>query len=82
MNPIEEFNNCYLQQSKEYSEEPEYEEIIEKEEGKTNLNIENIKLKKIKNLNSATSKRLRTLPKRYQIYTLEYKKNILEEVNI
>lgn len=77
MNPREEFNNYYLQQWKEYSEESQYEEIIEKEEEKTNANIEDIKNKKINNLNVT----LRALPKRYQIYTLEYKKQILEEVN-
>ena len=81
MNQIEEFNNYYLQQWEEYSEESEYEELIEKEEEKINISVEESKIKKIKNLNSATSKRLSVLPKRYQIYTLEYKKKILEEVN-
>ena len=82
MNPLEEFNDYYLQQSNEYSEELKYSEIIEnEEERKTNVEIEDIKNSKIKDLNSATSKKLRALPKRYQIYTMEYKKKILEEVN-
>jgi hypothetical protein len=82
MNPLEEFNNYYLQQLNEYSEDLKYSEIVEKkEERKANVEIEDIKNSKIKDLNSATSKRLRTLPKRYQIYTVEYKKKILEEVN-
>ena len=74
MNPLEEFN---LKQSKEYSEESEYEEI-NKEKEKTNVNMEDVE---IKIMDSATSKRLRVLPKRYRIYNIEFKKKILEEVN-
>ena len=74
MNPLEEFN---LKQSKEYSEESEYEEI-NKEKEKTNVNMEDVE---IKIMDSATSKRLRVLPKKYRIYNIEFKKIILEEVN-
>ena len=77
MNSLEEFNNYYIQQSKEYSDESEYEDF-NKEEEKTNVNKEDIE---IKIMDSATSKRLRVLPKRYRIYNIEFKKKILEEVN-
>ena len=85
MNQIEEeFNQYYLQQSNEYLKEPQFKEnyndeekigdnIINKEDNKSNERKERINL--------STFRRLRILPKRYHIYTLEYKKKVLEDVN-
>ena len=85
MNQIEEeFNYYYLQQSYEYSEEPHYEENCKEEEelGDNIINNEDNKSNGRKaRINFATSKRLRILPKKYHIYTLDYKKRVIEDVN-
>ena len=84
MNQLEEFNLYCLQQLNEaknisdYEEEPKEEEILEDKENyivnkENKPNIKKIEIKK------STSKR--SLPKRYQTYTLDYKKKIIAEVN-
>ena len=85
MNQIEEeFNHYYLQQSNGYSEEPQYEENYkEEEEIEDNIiNNENNESNERKaRINLPTSRRLKVLPKRYHIYTLDYKKKVIKDVN-
>ena len=85
MNQIEEeFNYYYLQQSNRYSEEPQYEENYKAEEEIEDniINNENNESNERKaRINLATSRRLKVLPKRYHIYTLDYKKKVIKDVN-
>ena len=85
MNELEGFNIYCLNQLDEaknqsYYEEPKDEESIEEKENNTIKNEDKEKAKKIK-LKESTSKRLNSLPKRYQTYTLDYKKQVIKEVN-
>ena len=86
MNQIEEFNNYYLHQSKEdenelYYEYPNEEENnLDEQENNTIKNKEK-NIAKEKKLKESTSKRLRSLPKTYQTYTILFKKQVIEEVN-
>jgi hypothetical protein len=86
MNTNEEFDNYYLHQINEEESQInlDEEEDIEISEEKENniINKEEPKTEKKSRINDSTSKRLRSLPKRYRIYTLDYKKQIIEEVNI
>lgn len=87
MNQIEEFDKYYyLAQINEtenppYDEEPKNEEIYEENVKNLIVKEEDIKDLKILKQNMSTSKRLSSLPKRYQTYTLEYKRQIIEQVN-
>jgi hypothetical protein len=63
-----------------YYEEPKDEYIVEEKERSTANNVDKTEAEKLK-LKESTSKRLRS-PKRYQTYTLKYKKEIIEVVNI
>ena len=85
-NQLEDFNIYCMKQLTEtknisYYEEPKDEYIVEEKERSTANNIDKTEAKKLK-LKESTSKRLRSLPKRYQTYTLDYKKQVIEEVNI
>lgn len=85
MNELEGFNIYCLEQLDEaknqiYCDEPKEEEYIEERENNIVKNEENEITKKIK-LKESTSKRLNSLPKRYQTYTLDYKKQVIKEVN-
>ena len=85
MNELEGFNIYCLNQLNEaknqtYYEEPKEEEYIEEKENNVIKNEEEEILKKIK-LKESNSKRLNSLPKRYQTYTLDYKKQVIKEVN-
>ena len=86
MNQIEEFSNYYLHQSKEdenelYCEYPNEEENnLDEQENNTIKNKEK-NIAKEKKLKESTSKRLRSLPKTYQTYTILFKKQVIEEVN-
>ena len=85
MNELEGFNIYCLDQLDEaknqsYYEEPKEEEYIEKKENSVIKNEDKEIAKKIK-LKESTSKRLNSLPKRYQTYTLDYKKHVIKEVN-
>ncbi len=85
-NQLEDFNIYYMKQLTEaknisYYEEPKEEEIVEEKKKNTDNNEDKIEDKKLKSKES-TSKRFSSLPKRYQTYTLDYKKQIIEEVNI
>lgn len=86
MNQIEEFNNYYINQLNEtdnqiYYEDSKYEDIIEEKEKdiidgeKVINNSGKIKIKE------SSIKRINSLPKRYQTYTLEYKKEVIAQVN-
>ena len=85
MNELEGFNIYFLNQLNEaknqsYYQEPKEEEYIEEKENNIIKNEDKEIAKKIK-LKEATSKRLNSLPKRYQTYTLDYKKQVIKEVN-
>ena len=87
MNSIEEeFNHYYLKQSNEYSEEEQYEDNNKEEEeleieDKIINNEDNESLQGKERVKFVTSRRLRVLPKKYHIYTLAYKKKVIDEVN-
>ena len=84
MNQLEEFNLYCLQQLNDtknisyYEEHPKEEEIIEEKENYIDNKENKPNIKKIK-IRKSTSKR--SLPKRYQTYTLDYKKQVIAEVN-
>ena len=85
MNDLEGFNKYYLAQlddgnNQSYYEEPKEEEYIEGKENNVIKNEDNEITKKIK-LKESTSKRLNSMPKRYRTYTLDYKKQVIKEVN-
>lgn len=86
MNQFEEFENIYWQQINEeenhiYSEESEDEENYEEEENNIIINEGKNEIIKSK-IKESTSKRLRVIPKRYQTFTIDYKKKVIEEVII
>lgn len=84
MNQLEEFNFYCLQQLNETKnlsyceEEPKEEENFEEKENYLNNKEDKAIIKKMK-IKKTTSKR--SLPNRYQTYTLDYKKQIIAEVN-
>lgn len=84
MNQLEEFNLYCLQQLNDaknisyYVEDPKEEEIIEEKENYMDNKENKPNIKKIR-IRKSTSKR--SLPKRYQTYTLDYKKQVIAEVN-
>ena len=85
MNEIEGFNKYCLQELNEgkshsYCEEPKEEEYIEEKEYNIIRNEEKEITKKTK-IKESTSKRLNSLPKTYKTYDLDYKKEIIKEVN-
>ena len=87
MNQIEEFNNYYIQQSKEednqiFFEEPKEEEYIEENNSNIINNEEKKNIDKSLKIKESTSKRLSSLPKKYQTYKMDYKKQLVEEVII
>ena len=85
-NQLEDFNIYCMKQLTEtknisYYEELKDEDIMEEKEKNAANNEDKTEAEKLK-LKESTSKRLRSLPKRYQTYTLDYKKQVIEEVNI
>ena len=85
MNEIEGFNIYCLQELDEgknhsYCEEPKEEEYIEEKE-KNIIRDEKMEITKKNKIKESTSKRLNSLPKTYKTYDLEYKKEIIKEVN-
>ena len=85
-NQLEDFNIYCMKQLTEtknisYYEEPKEEDNMEEKEKNATNNEDKTEAKNLK-LKESTSKRLRSLPKRYQTYTLGYKKQVIEEVNI
>lgn len=85
MNQLEEFQNYYIQQTKEDEnqtiyDEPKEGEIFEQPQEEINSvkNEEETKKKKVNK--ESTSKRLKSLPKKYQTYTMGYKRQIVEMV--
>ena len=83
---FEEFNKYYINQLNETDnqvdyEEPKDEDFIEEKENNHIINNKEINNVKQLRLKESTARRLNSLPKRYQTYTLEYKKQVIEEVN-
>ena len=80
MNQFEEFNKYYLKQFKEeININEEEEEIFEEKSDLNNSNEENRYIEKASG-EISSSQILNSEPKKYNIYTLAYKKKILEEV--
>ena len=85
MSEIEGFNIYCLQELDEgknhsYCEEPKEEEYIEEKE-KNIIRDEKMEITKKNKIKESTSKRLNSLPKTYKTYDLDYKKEIIKEVN-
>jgi hypothetical protein len=85
-NQLKDFNNYYMKQLSQkenlsYYEEPKEEDIEKEKEKNTAKNLDKIEAKTLI-LKESASKRISSLPKRYQTYTLDYKKQVIEEVNI
>ena len=85
MNEVEGFNIYCLQELDEgknhsYCEEPKEEEYIEEKE-KNIIRDEKMEITKKNKIKESTSKRLNSLPKTYKTYDLDYKKEIIKEVN-
>ena len=83
---FEEFNKYYINQLNETDnqidyEEPKDEDFIEEKENNHIINNKETNNVKQLRLKESTARRLNSLPKRYQTYTLEYKKQVIEEVN-
>ncbi len=87
MSQFEEFNKYYLLQSKGEENkmliEEKKEETYEENEKNNLINDEKrtTSLKQLK-LRESAFKRLNSLPKKYQTYKIDYKKQIVEEVII
>ena len=85
MNQIEEFTKLYYNQVQEdnqvYQEEPKEEENLEEDEQNKISGNQGVNTKKCERRKD-TSNRLKSLPKRYKTYTMDYKKQIIEEVII
>ena len=85
MNSYEEFNKYYLTQMSEignkvYFEEQNKEDIdFVKEKDNIVIDINNSNNKK-ENRRKESTKRLKSYPKNYQTYSLEYKKYIIQTV--
>ena len=83
---LEDFNNYYLMKLKEDENEDnmngqEEIEVQLSEEKKDEINNkENIKCFEVSESKNSNSKNMDCLHKRYQTYTIEYKKKIIEEV--
>ena len=75
MNQISESNNYFLKQIKE-------EEIYEEQQDNLINNEENNNIMKKIRMRESTFKRLKSLPKKYQTYKMDYKKQLVEEVNV
>ena len=86
MKQIKEPNNYFHKQIEEeehlpFFEEPKEEENYkEQQDNRINEEKNNI-IKKIR-MRESTSKRLKSLPKKYQTYKMDYKKQLVEEVNL
>ncbi len=85
-NQLEDFNIYYMKQLTEaknisYYEEPKEEEIVEEKKKNTDNNEDKIEEKNLK-LKMSISKRLKSLPKEYETYPLDLKKQVVEEVII
>ena len=87
-NQLEDFNKYNMKQliQKEnlsYYEVPKEEDIDKEKEKEKNTakTLDKIESKELI-LKESAPKRISSLPKRYQTYTLDYKKQIIEEVNI
>lgn len=83
---FEEFDKYYINQLNETDnqidyEEPKDEDIIEEKENNGIINFKETNNAKQLRLKESTTRRLHSLPKRYQTYTLDYKKQVIEEVN-
>lgn len=86
MNQFEEFNKCIYRQVHEednqvFIEEPKEEVNLEEEED-NKINIRQSESNKNYEEKSDTSNRLNLGHKRYTTYTMEYKKQIIQEVII
>lgn len=86
MNQIEEFSKYYYRQVHEednqvYTEEPKEEANLEEEED-NKINIKQSESNKKYEEKKDTSNRLNPWHKRYTTYTMEYKKQIIQEVKI
>jgi hypothetical protein len=86
MNQFEEFTKYYFRQVQEeenqvYQEEPK-EEINLEEDEDNKINVKQSESEKKYNRQKDTSNRLNSIPKRYKTYTMELKKQIIQEVNI
>lgn len=84
---IEDLNPSYFGQSKEDENESYYQDKKEEEQysdEKDNIiiNNEDKSSSKALKLKESTSKRLRSLPKTYRTYTILFKKQVIEEVNL
>ena len=87
MDQFEEFNHFYIQQSKEeenpmISEEQNEEDINKKDEYIIIINEEPQKTLQKPKLRRISSKRYNLAPKKYQTYKMDYKKKLIDEVNI
>ena len=86
MNQFEEFTKYYYQQMQEEEnqvspEEPKGEENLEEEED-SKINVKQSEANKKYQQKMDTSNRLNITHKRYTTYTMEYKKQIIQEVKI
>ena len=86
MNQIEEFTKFYYNQVQEeenqvYQEEPKEEENLEEDDQNKISGNQGYNTKKYERRKD-TSNRLNSAPKRYKTYTMEYKKQIIQEVKI
>ena len=80
MNQFEEFNKYYLKQFKEgININEEDEQIFEEKSDLNNSNEENRYIEKTSG-EISSSQILNSEPKKYHIYTLVYKKKIIEEI--
>ena len=79
MTQLEEFDDYFMRQMNEYSEEPN-EEIKVSQENNSINNEDKITENKI-TFKRPISKRLIASHKRYHIYTMATKKKVIEEVN-
>ena len=79
MNQFQEFEDYYMRQMNESSEAPN-EEIIESQENNS-INNEDKKIEKKITFKKPISKRLIASHKKYNIYPMATKKEVIEEVN-
>ena len=85
-NQLEDFDKYNMKQliQKEnlsHYEVPKEEDIDKEKEKNTAKTLDKMESKELI-LKESASKRISSLPKRYQTYTLDYKKQVIEEVNI
>jgi hypothetical protein len=79
MTQFEDFDDYYMHQMNECSEEPN-EEIMDCQENNSIKDEDKKEERKI-NIKKPISKRLIASKKRYHIYPIWYKKEVLEDVN-